>query len=235
MTLQVFISYSHNNIDRPLLDQLRRHLAPIVQTGKITLWDDSQISPGEEWDDAIRQNLEEAQIIVFLVSSDYLASDYVNRIEVPVAMRRAEAGLCAIVPVLLRPCMFDWMPYARFEFLPKRPDNQRLEAVSAWPDTDAALEIVVRRISELIKKAGAKTRPPASDAGHEILPENFPTPLADLERSGLEQQFQIATQKLQKLQTALLLETDAARQFAYEHEIRKLETLIAGVRQKLEA
>ena len=58
--------------------------------------------------------------------------------------------------------------------------------------------------------------------------------IADLERQGYEQQLALATQKRQRLQTALLLETDAARQFAYEHEIQKLEAVVGDLKTKLQ-
>ena len=229
--LQVFISYSHNKTDRPLLDQLIHHCAPLLQAGKITFWEDSKILPGGDWEQSIRENLERANIVILLVSSDYLASDYVNRIEVPLAMHRQAAGECAVVPVLLRSCLFELMPYSEYEFLPKTPGDQLLVPLDLWPNRDDAFATIVRRLNVLIKaKTENKPLPPEPE-GKPITPP--PPALADLDRQGHEQQISLATQKLNRLQTALLLETDAGRQFAYEHDIQKLETLVANLKAKL--
>lgn len=230
--LKIFISYSHNQNDRPLLDQLLRHLTPLVQSGKITIWEDSKILPSDLWDKAIKDNLELADIVVLLVSSDYMASEYINRVEVPVAMERHEAGLCQVVPVLLRSCLFDLMPYSIYEFLPKTPENQRLVPVDKWERPDDALEVVVRRLNELIKGGTSKGSSDLKDK-HPEAASNTSSAFSDLERKGYEQQLNLATQKLQRLETAHLLETDASRQFAYEQEIQKLETLVANLKTKL--
>lgn len=147
---QVFISYSHNSNDRPLLEQLLRQLSPLKQAGLIEWWEDAMIPPGGDWDQEISKNLHRADIVLLLVSADYLNSDYVNRIEVPVAMQRQAAGDCVIIPVLLRSCLFDLMPYARYEFLPKLPENQRLLPVEQWPNRDEALKTVVHRLYTLV-------------------------------------------------------------------------------------
>lgn len=146
---QVFISYSHNSNDRPLLEQLLRQLAPLKQAGLITWWEDSMIPPGGDWDQEISRHLNAADFVLLLVSADYTNSDYVNRIEVPVAMERQQQDACVVIPVLLRNCLYDLMPYARYEFLPKLPENQRLLPVDQWNNLDEALKTVVYRLYTL--------------------------------------------------------------------------------------
>jgi hypothetical protein len=127
------------------------------------------------------------------------------------------------------------MPYSIYEFLPKKTENQRLIPVDKWENTDDALEIVVRRLNDLVKEKSFKniSAPivsiPTPSTGKPHLKDN----LSDVERNGYEQQLNLATQKLQRLQRAHLLETDAARQFAYEQEIEKLETLVADLKTKI--
>ena len=119
--LKVFISYSHNDSDRPLLEKLLKQIAPLKQNKVIEIWEDALIAPSCEWNDEIMKQLNHADIVVMLVSSDYIASEFVNNEEVPLAMKRCEEGHCRIVPVLLRSCMHDVPPYARYEYLPKEP------------------------------------------------------------------------------------------------------------------
>ncbi len=229
--LRVFISYSHNSNDRPLLDQLTRHISPLVQQGKISIWDDSMIFPGSNWDQTITTEIRRADIVVFLVSSDYLASDYVNRIEVPIAMQRQANGECTIVPVLLRNCLFELMPYAEYEFLPKTAHDQRLVPLDQWANKDEAIATIVRRLNLLVKQVESPLAAPLVSAS----PSPQTIPASELERNGNEQLLKLATQKHQRLEAALLLETDASRQFAYEQEIQKLSDTITYLKNKLQA
>ncbi len=234
LPLRVFISYSHNSNDRPLLDQLIRHISPLAQQGKLSIWEDSMILAGSNWDEVITTEIRRADIVVFLVSSDYLASDYVNRIEVPIAMQRQADGLCAVVPVLLRACFFELMPYAAYEFLPKTAHDQRLVPLDQWVNKDEAFATIVRRLNLLVKQTET---PAATPVTRPVSAAQTPTAstISTLERKGYEQQLNLATQKQQHLQTALLLETDPSRQFALEHEIQKLDNTISLLKSKLQA
>lgn len=179
LPLNVFISYSHNEEDRPLLDKLVKHLAPLTsdfegyegaQPPRLKTWDDSHLSPGEPWDDEIKQNLRSADIVFLLVSADFNASDYIRRVEMREAIERCERGECRVVPILLRDCHYQRMPYASMEMLPKRPHDQRLMPVASkgWHSLDEAFAQVVERLEELVadirasKRSAAQT---ATDAG----------------------------------------------------------------------
>ena len=61
---------------------------------------------GEEWAGEIDHNLEKADVILLLVSADFLNSDYCYDIELRRAMERHEAGDAVVVPIILREC--DW-------------------------------------------------------------------------------------------------------------------------------
>jgi hypothetical protein len=184
--LKVFISYSHNPNDRPLLDQFVLQLAPLVQAGKITYWEDSLMLPSQIWEEAIRDNLTQADIVVLLVSSDYTASEFVNRIEVPLAMQRQAAGQCQIVPVLLRSCLFGLMPYAKYEFLPKKPEHQRLLPVENWESKDNAFEVVVRQLHELVNQIAGTSEVKPNEA------RQFETQRADQDKI-MAASFQLGT------------------------------------------
>lgn len=163
--LNVFISYSHNAKDRPLLDELLKHLSPLQQQEAplVKTWDDSDLLPGDEWDDEIKENLRSADIVLLLVSADFNASQYIQETELKEAIARHERGECRVAPILLRPCDFAGMPYEALEMLPKIPGTQRLEAVngSTWKDTDHAFTQVVGRLRELIEDIRReKTEPP---------------------------------------------------------------------------
>src|SRR3989304_1179212 len=94
--LSVFISYAHR--DKELRDQLERSLKIFERLGMIRLWYDGAIGPGEEWEAAIRQNLEEADIILLLISPDFISSDFCWKLEMHRAMERYETGDAVVVP-----------------------------------------------------------------------------------------------------------------------------------------
>src|SRR3954471_1709733 len=102
--ISLFYSYSHK--DEALRDELETHLSLLKRQGVIAGWHDRRIEAGTEWAGAIDKNLEEAGIILLLVSADFLASPYCWDVEVRRAMERHEAGTARVIPVILRPV--DW-------------------------------------------------------------------------------------------------------------------------------
>ncbi|MFE7467782.1 TIR domain-containing protein [Streptomyces sp. NPDC057499] len=128
---RMFISYSHR--DDELRSQLERHLSLLRWRGLLDSWSDRQIRVGEEWSGAIDENLESADIILLLISSDFLASDFCRDIEMRRAMERHHEGTARVVPVLLRACDWHGFPFGALQALPRdcRP-------VTAWPNPDAA-------------------------------------------------------------------------------------------------
>lgn len=151
--LNVFISYSHNKLDRPLLDELLKHLAPLQQAENpiIKTWDDAHIKPGDAWDDEIKQNLRQADIVLLLVTADFNNSPYIQEIELKESIRRDRNGECTVAPILLRPCDFTGMPYENLEMLPKPPGTREPKAVTEWQNQDAAFTEIVKRLRELIE------------------------------------------------------------------------------------
>jgi len=115
-------------------------------------WHDRQIGAGDLWKQAIDQNLQEADIILLLISSDFLASDYCFDIEMKVALERHAAGEALVVPVILRPVDWHATPFGRLQALPK--DGK---PVTTFENLDIALEQVATGLRAAIEKL-RKTR-----------------------------------------------------------------------------
>src|SRR6266571_5351565 len=75
-TFRVFISYAHE--DSEFRQELQKHLSSLVRCGLITTWHDRQIRPGQAWETEIDRNLNSADMVVLLVSADFLHSEYCN-------------------------------------------------------------------------------------------------------------------------------------------------------------
>jgi hypothetical protein len=101
---KIFISYSHK--DKQWLDRLRVHLKPMEHEGIIDMWDDTKITAGILWKEAISEALETARVAVLLVSADFLASDFIAEHELPVLLSRAKSGGTTIIPVIISPSLF---------------------------------------------------------------------------------------------------------------------------------
>jgi hypothetical protein len=135
----VFFSYSHK--DEALRDRLETHLAMLKRQGVIETWHDRRIQAGDEFAGKISEELERADLILLLVSSDFLASDYCYDVEMQRAIERHEASDARVIPIILRPCDWHGAPFGRLQALPKdgRP-------VVSWPDLDEAFLDITRGI-----------------------------------------------------------------------------------------
>ena len=114
--LRVFISYSHN--DKPLQERLETHLRQLELDGILDIWHDPDLIASDRWDQVIMEKLAAAEIILLLVSADFIASDYCRR-EMNEALARAERDEARVVPVLLHPCNWQRSPFASLQVVPR--------------------------------------------------------------------------------------------------------------------
>lgn len=152
--LSVFFSYSH--ADEALRDQLEQQLAILKRQGVIATWHDRRILAGSEIDHGIDAALEEADIVLLLVSPAFLASDYCYDREMNRAMERHQAGAARVVPVILRPC--DWHDTPFGKLLATPTDGK---PVTLWPDRDQAFLEVAKTIKAAAKAMGSQTSTPS--------------------------------------------------------------------------
>lgn len=135
----VFISYSHR--DREWLDRLKIHLAPYLRGEGLHLWDDTRIKAGASWAAEIDKELSEARAAVLLVSSDFLASEYVNSVELPKILARASSDL-AVLWVPVAPSAYKATPLNQIQAL-HDPSNP-LSTLSKAKQELALVEIAKR-------------------------------------------------------------------------------------------
>ncbi|MFG1249261.1 toll/interleukin-1 receptor domain-containing protein [Xanthobacter flavus] len=141
-SLNVFISYSHG--DEEIKRELIKHLHPLSRLGMVESWDDRLIKAGEEWNGVISKKLELADIIILIISVDFINSNYCYDIEMRRAMERHEAGEARVIPVIARECLWHYAPFGKLQALPKDA-----KAVATWPDRDTALATVAANIYQV--------------------------------------------------------------------------------------
>ena len=137
--IELFLSYSHR--DEVLRNELAKHLKPLKRQQVISAWHDRDISAGTEWASEISKHLETAKVILLLISSDFLASDYCYDIELARAMERHERGEARVIPVILRPVAWFGAPFGRLQALPNNA-----KPITTWDNQDLAFENVVKGI-----------------------------------------------------------------------------------------
>ena len=176
MSSKLFISYSH--LDESSRSAFEAHLSQMKRNGHIETWSFRKILAGREWNRQIDKNLESADIVVFLVSSDFLASDYCYDVEVKQALAMHKSGRAIVVPVIVRHCDWKESPFAILQALPL--DGK---PVSAWQQQDEAWVSVVAGLKEHIKEKNAKNMlvPRQETIWYSVLSKNFYEWLNDTE------------------------------------------------------
>jgi hypothetical protein len=101
---KVFISYSHR--DKFWLERLQVHLKPLERLGTVERWDDTLIVPGSNWREEIKVAIASAKVAILLVSADFLASDFIDKDELPPLLAAAEQEGAIILPVIVNHCRF---------------------------------------------------------------------------------------------------------------------------------
>jgi tetratricopeptide (TPR) repeat protein len=217
-TIEIFCSYSHK--DQRFRDQLETHLSGLKREGYVSIWHDRKIGAGEEWADQIDAHLNTAQIILPLISADFVASDYCYDIEMKQALARHEAGEARVIPIILRSVDWKNAPFGKLKALPK--DGK---AITSWSNRDAAYLDVAQAIRKEVKELSNNS---------EVLPQ-AKSSIDDAHKRTLEQWLDIGQiyfdqedfeRALAAYEQAIRLDPDNA--FAYYrkgHALRRLDRL----------
>ena len=139
------VFYSYAPEDLALRDALDKHLATLRRNGWIESWSDRDIRAGAEWKQEIDIHLRTADIILLLVSSDFLSSEYCYSLEMQEALRRHEAGEAVVIPILLRPVDWHETPFSSLQVLPGEG-----KSVTSWSNRDEAFEQIAQGIRRVV-------------------------------------------------------------------------------------
>jgi TIR domain len=140
--------YSYARKDARLRENLEKSLAQLKREGKITDWYDREILAGSVWDDVIKQQIERARIILLLISPDFMASEYIWRTEVALAMGRRSRNEVIVIPVIVRPADWHSAPFGSLQALPRdgKPVVKWANQDEAWLDVAKGLRSVLANL-----------------------------------------------------------------------------------------
>ena len=157
--INVFISYAER--DDRLVKQLRMHLQSLVRQSIIRIWD-REISVGAEWRREINSRINSSQLILFLLSPDFLSSDYSYGAEVQQAFKRYNSGKARIIPVLLRPVDIRNSPFDKLVGIPRngRSITTSKDADIAFLEITQEILMVCRELQEQIAHSSTQEDSP---------------------------------------------------------------------------
>jgi tetratricopeptide (TPR) repeat protein len=249
IALSIFFSYAHE--DETLRDELRKQLSVLRWQGIISEWYDRNIQAGNEWEHEIHAHLATAQIILLLISPDFLASRYCYSIEMMRALERHLAGEARVIPIILRPVDWEGAPFSKLEMLPTDA-----HPVTSWSNRDAALLNVAKGIRKAIEDLNIRRvqpQPSASSAASTPAPTTAPSLpwnvlphrnpfftgraaiLADLHKEFTSKEMTSAVQPQAISGLGGIGKTQIALEYAYRYrnEYRKVPWARAGTAEEL--
>lgn len=147
---RVFVSYAHE--DAAHKRRFDNSLRLLRIQGLIEPWSDAEILPGEPWREEILGALERAEIVVCLLSTDFIASEFCFSTELERALARWEAGETTVVPIIVRPCEWDQTDLKKLQAMPTDEDGNLVE-ITQWNDPDVAWLRVARQFRRLVADA----------------------------------------------------------------------------------
>jgi len=134
----IFISYAHE--DGQYKEELLKHITPLVMRGDISIWEDNQLRAGERWQARIYDAIDNCDVFIALLSSDYLSSQFCS-----IEYQRAFMNDKKIVPVLARPCAAHLLEIGEFQFLPREA-----KPISTFKNRDEAYVQIVTEITRIL-------------------------------------------------------------------------------------
>lgn len=167
---RVFCSYAHEDVE--YFEQLGEHLSALRRTGDIQMWSDREIKGGDNWNSVISDALESSDAVLMLVSPSFINSDYIFDVEMKRALELAETGQTIALPILIRRCPWEEMPFAHLQMMPNDTSPILPIANRSPAGRDDAWCAVAKTVRDLLR--------------HKVKPT--PTPEASLPRGGAPSQ-----------------------------------------------
>ena len=106
--LRLLVRHSAAPKDVALAEELLGHLRPLERFAEIDVWSEARIRPGDDWRKETHRAIQRADVALVLLSADFLNTDRLMDVEVPLLLERSAAGQLRVIPVLLRSCLWEY-------------------------------------------------------------------------------------------------------------------------------
>ncbi len=141
---RLFCGYAHE--DETFLNQLKRAFQIPIRQEMITVWHDREILPGSEWDTEIEHQVNTADIILLLISPNFIASEYCWTREMQWAITRHKRGEARVIPILLEPTP-EWRTTPLGDLLALPRDAK---PVTTWQNRRDAFANIVKELLRVV-------------------------------------------------------------------------------------
>ena len=146
--VNIFISYSH--ADYQWLEELKKHLKVLSKySGSVAYWEDTQLKGGDKWKQEIAEAIERANVAILLVSTDFLASDFISTDELPPLLVKAEKVGTRILPLIVAPCDFEMSELGVFQAI-NNPEKTLADLEGNKAAIDRVFLSLTKEIREII-------------------------------------------------------------------------------------
>jgi len=152
MKPKLFISYSHQDGNHK--KSFEKHLSALKNNGSIEAWSDTKIPAGGNIDREVDSNLVNSDIIIHLVSPDFISSDYCYNIEAKKAREMHDSGEAVQIAVIVESCMWKELDYLQGN---KALPNDGV-CIAKWPNPNDGWLNVMEHIKEAVEEIKEKNQ-----------------------------------------------------------------------------
>lgn len=143
--INIFISYAHT--DEKWLEKLKIHLKVLSKYYSLEFWEDTKLRGGDKWREEISSAINRANVVILLVSTAFLASDFISNNELPPILRKATEEGTRVLPLIVSPCAFEDSELSEFQAI-NSPDRTLADLAS----DEAAIEREFLALNDCLKQ-----------------------------------------------------------------------------------
>jgi hypothetical protein len=143
------VFYSYAQQDEDIQRALDTHLTPLKRSGLINVWHNRLLLAGDEWDAVVQQQLQQAQVIILLISADFLDSEKLWKQQLLPAIERHNNKQALVIPIIVRSCLWKQSILGSLQALPKSGNN--IQSASQAGNQDDVLYEVSQEIQKAIE------------------------------------------------------------------------------------
>ena len=177
--IEIFCCYAKEDI--LYLNKLKKHLSPFQRQGMIHVWHDGDIRAGTEWNQELRKYLNEANVILLLISPDFNASEDCYHTEMEHALERHKQGEARVIPIFLRPVAgWETLSFGDIQLGHLRALPTNGQAVTTWTNDDLVWKDVAEGIGRVANELlQPSSRPPKEVNAVSTYHSEMPEPIFD--------------------------------------------------------